>query len=154
MEIEKKFLVKTIPFDLSNYKFDIISQAYICTSPVIRIRHKNSKYYLTCKSKGLLARQEFEIEITQEEFMKLKNKIDYHIITKKRYYIPHNNLKIELDIFEDQLKGFILAEVEFSTMEEANAYIPPDWFGTEVTNISQYHNSNLCQLDNINKLHL
>ena len=42
MEIERKFLVKYLPEGLENYPHSEISQAYISTRPVIRIRQKSS----------------------------------------------------------------------------------------------------------------
>ena len=68
------------------------------------------------------------------------------MIRKKRYLIPiESNLKIELDIFEGDLDGLVLAEVEFSDVETANSFIPPEWFGEDVTFSEKYQNSNLSQ---------
>ncbi|CBK73647.1 hypothetical protein CIY_07540 [Butyrivibrio fibrisolvens 16/4] len=36
-----------------------------------------------------------------------------------------------------------MAEVEFPTIEEANSFVPPEWFGEDVTNDKNYHNSNM-----------
>ena len=60
-------------------------------------------------------------------------KSDGIIISKKRYEIPHGAFTIELDIFEKDLEGLVVAEVEFDSVEEANEYVPPHWFGEEVT---------------------
>ena len=148
MEIEKKYLIKTMPHDLESYHKDIISQGYISTSPVIRIRQKGSHFYLTCKSKGLMAREEFEIEITNLEYVRLAKKVDYNLIQKTRYYIPiQNDLTIELDVFKGVLKDLIMAEVEFPSIEAAEAFIAPEWFGKEVTQDVRYHNSYLCQIN-------
>lgn len=153
MEIEKKFLIQKIPFNLEDFNKDIISQGYISTCPVIRIRQKGSCFYLTCKSKGLMAREEFEIEISEVEYNSLSKKVDFNLINKIRYYIPlDNELVIELDIFKGVLSGLIMAEVEFPTLEDAEAFIAPNWFGEEVTYNALYHNSFLCQLDAINGL--
>lgn len=153
MEIEKKYLIKEIPGDLESYNKDIISQGYISTSPVIRIRQKGSHYYLTCKSKGLMAREEFEIEISNFEYMRLTKKVDYNLIQKIRYYIPvQDDLTIELDVFKGVLEGLIMAEVEFPSLEAAEAFVAPEWFGEEVTLDARYHNSYLCQLAEINNL--
>ena len=51
----------------------------------------------------------------------------------------------ELDIFEEDLKGLVIVEVEFDSVEEANAFSAPDWFGEDVTNSGKYHNSYLSQ---------
>ncbi|MCI9541193.1 MAG: hypothetical protein HFG39_09075 [Lachnospiraceae bacterium] len=78
--------------------------------------------------------------------MHLKAKADGKVITKKRYRIPEkSSLMIELDIFEGDLEGLIMAEVEFPDKETANAYRPPEWFGKEVTFDKTYHNSNLSK---------
>ena len=39
----------------------------------------------------------------------------------------------------------VLAEVEFETEEEANTFVPPEWFGEDVTFSTKYHNSTLSQ---------
>ena len=56
MEIERKYLVKEVPSDLSDYKKCKISQGYLCTAPVVRIRRSDDEYYMTYKGKGLLER--------------------------------------------------------------------------------------------------
>ena len=68
------------------------------------------------------------------------------IISKKRYLIPlPDGLTIELDVFAAPFEGLWIAEVEFSSEEQANAFTPPEWFGEEVTWSSEYHNSTLSR---------
>ncbi len=57
LEIERKFLIKreNLPENLEQYPSKVIEQGYLCTEPVVRIRKSNDNYYLTYKSKGLLA---------------------------------------------------------------------------------------------------
>ena len=146
MEIERKFLIHTLPENLETYPHKEIAQGYICTDPVVRIRRSDDNYILTCKSKGLMAREEFELPLSKEAFEHLKPKTDGIFIEKTRYLIPFdNNLTIELDIFHGAHAPLVLAEVEFSSIEEANAFTPPAWFGEDVTNSSKYHNSTLSQ---------
>lgn len=147
MEIERKYLVKELPENLSQYKFKTIKQAYLNTSPVIRIRQLDSDYFLTYKSKGLMTREEYELQLNKESFEHLLPKSDGNIIEKKRYLIPTDNkLTIELDIFEGIFQGLIIAEVEFPNEDMANSYIPPNWFYKDVTFESTFHNSNLSTL--------
>ena len=54
-------------------------------------------------------------------------------------------LTIELDVFEGELAPLQLAEVEFETKEEAEHFVPPAWFGQDVTFSSRYHNSTLSK---------
>ena len=148
MEIERKFLVNSLPDNLFSYPSRQIEQAYLCTSPVVRIRHLDDEYILTYKSGGMLARQEVELPLTAEAYAHLREKADGTIISKKRYVIPLNDhLTIELDIFEGMLTGFIMAEVEFASIEEANEFVAPEWFGKDVTFLSDFHNSNLSAMD-------
>lgn len=144
MEIERKFLIHTLPEHLDDYPHDTISQAYISTCPVIRVRQKNDTYILTIKSGGLLAREEIEMPITRESFLHLLSKKDGIIIEKTRYKIPEEHgYTIELDIFHGVYEGFIMAEVEFPDITAANNYEPPKWFGTDVTMDGRFHNSSL-----------
>ena len=148
VEIERKFLVKkeNLPRNLKQYPRKVIQQGYLCTDPVVRIRQSNDSYYLTYKSKGLLAREEYNLPLTKEAYEHLKSKVDGIVISKTRYVIPEKNgLSIELDIFDAPYEGLLLAEVEFSCEKEALAYEPPAWFGEDVTYSTKYHNSTLSK---------
>jgi len=148
MEIERKFLIPALPDNIDSYQFRIIEQAYLCTEPVVRVRRDNNDYYLTYKSAGLMVREELNLPLTKNAYEHLIRKADGNIIRKKRYLIPsEHNLTIELDIFEAPFADLLLAEVEFSSVEEADSYITPDWFGEDVTLDGRYHNSYLSQLD-------
>lgn len=147
MEIERKFLIKKLPDNLTSYKARKIEQAYLCTDPVVRVRRDNDDYYLTYKSKGMIVREEYNLPLTKEAYGHLLAKADGNIITKTRYEIPEkDNLTIELDVFEGKFDGLLLAEVEFASEEEALGYIPPEWFGEDVSNSTKYHNSTLSML--------
>ena len=160
MEIERKFLVdgKDLPNNYKAYPSRELEQGYIATSPSIRIRRDDDRYIFTCKGKWLLKREEFDLLLTKEEFDHLKTKIEGNWIKKRRYFLPVHpdgtvekdplaaaELTIELDIFDAPFAPLIYAEVEFSTEEEANSFIPPKWFGKDVTLIPEYQNSALSQ---------
>lgn len=147
MEIERKFLIKKLPDNLTSYNARKIEQAYLCTDPVVRVRRDNDDYYLTYKSKGMIVREEYNLPLTKEAYGHLLAKADGNIITKTRYEIlEKDNLTIELDVFEGKFDGLLLAEVEFASEEEALGYIPPEWFGEDVSNSTKYHNSTLSRL--------
>ena len=146
MEIERKYLVKEIPANLDQYESKKIAQGYLCTEPVVRIRRSNNDYYMTYKGDGLMVREEYNLPLTEEAYTHLRPKIDGLLISKTRYLIPlDDKLTAELDIFEEDLKGLVIVEVEFDSVEEANAFTSPDWFGEDVTNSGKYHNSYLSQ---------
>jgi len=158
MEIERKFLVKQLPENLETYPSHTLEQAYLCTEPVVRVRRSDDTYILTYKSKGLMSREEYNLPLTAQSYEHLKSKADGNVIRKTRYCIPlssqantlpeatvssNENLTIELDIFAAPFEGLILAEVEFETESQALAFIPPAWFGKDVTWSTEYHNSSL-----------
>lgn len=148
-EIERKFLIKTIPTNLNEYKCHTMIQGYLNTSPVVRVRKEDDTYYLTYKGSGLLSRTEYNLPLTEEAFVHLVEKADGHIISKKRYVIPYlcenTSYTIELDVFDSPFAPLILAEVEFDSEDAANAFPIPEWFDKEVTYDPQYHNSNLSK---------
>lgn len=147
MEIERKYLVHTLPENIEQYPCRHLEQGYLNTSPVVRIRKDDHKYELTYKSSGLLARQEYNLPLDATSYEHLKSKVDGRLISKKRYLIPLNTeLTIELDVFEGYLAPLVLAEVEFPTEAMAMSFIPPKWFGKDVTFSGEYHNSYLSQL--------
>ena len=147
MEIERKYLVHRLPSDLEQYPHRPIEQAYLCTEPVVRIRRDADDFILTYKSKGLMVREEYNLPLTEEAYRHLSGKADGRVICKERYCIPYrDNLTIELDIFKGDLSPLILAEVEFPDEASANAFVPPEWFGEDVTFSSRYHNSTLSRM--------
>ena len=92
MEIERKFLIKKdrLPDNLAQYPCHEIEQGYLCTEPVVRIRRQDDEYYLTYKSKGFMAREEYNLPLTKAAYLHLKPKADGLVISKTRSEQPHN----------------------------------------------------------------
>ena len=146
MEIERKYLIDRLPENLEQYECKHIEQGYLNTDPVVRIRKSNDKYTLTYKGAGLMCREEYNLPLTKESYEHMRPKADGILISKTRYLIPEKDgLTIELDVFDAPYEGLYLAEVEFSSEEQALSYNPPVWFGEDVTSSGKYHNSRLSQ---------
>ncbi len=158
MEIERKFLIEKLP-DLSE-AFDVwkIEQAYLADKPTLRIRKKNDEYILTYKNRkktdetGLetvaSVNEEIEIPLPESIYEHLLQKKMGHIVKKTRYLFRlDDDHKIELDIFEGRLEGLIMAEVEFTDVADANGFVPPAWFGKEVSGDKRYTNKNLSKVE-------
>ena len=149
MEIERKYLVSSLPADYQSYPFHRIEQAYLCTEPVVRVRREDETSYLTYTSKGLLAREEYNLPLTKESYEHLLAKADGNVLAKKRYLLPvpgREDLTVELDVFEGKFDGLVLAEVEFETEEDAGKFQAPDWLGADVPFSGEYQNSRLSSL--------
>ena len=144
-EIERKFLVDELPANLDEYDFHDLEQGYLNTAPVVRVRKEDDTYYLTYKGRGFIEREEYNLPLTEEAYLHLVAKSDGKIISKRRYLIPFNGYTIELDVFKEPFAPLVLAEVEFQTLEEANAFVPPAWFGRDVTLEPEYTNSYLSR---------
>ena len=136
MEIERKFLVTAPPKGYEARPFRMIEQAYLCTEPVVRVRREDDSFYLTYKSRGLMAREEYNLPLDERAYLHLLKKADGQVLTKKRYLLPVEgrlDLTFELDVVEGAYQGLILAEVEFASEEDAVAFTPPEWCARDVT---------------------
>lgn len=143
MEIERKFLISTLP-SLDSLDFDEIEQAYISINPEIRVRKKGKKYYRTEKGEGAMVRTEDEWEITEGEYLDGLSKSEGRVLQKARYYISYKSHIIELDIYKGKHEGLIVCEVEFETEGEALDFEAPEWFGKEITHDIAFRNKMLA----------
>ena len=146
-EIERKFLVASLPENLDNYRHEEVIQGYIVISrdgTEVRLRKKGDKYFQTVKSGGGKVRAEYEIEISKEQYEGLWQTTEGKRIEKTRYKIPHDGAVIELDVYGGNLNGLVTAEVEFSSEEASGKFVSPLWFGEEATDDKRYKNQSLA----------
>jgi CYTH domain-containing protein len=146
MEIERKFLVEQLPQGLDVHPSREIEQGYLAiTDDVeVRLRRYGDESFLTVKSSGNESRIEEEIEIDRRRFDSLWPLTDGRRIQKRRYRIPIGDLALELDVYHGDLEGLLTAEVEFSSLADAAAFVPPGWVGRDVTDDSRYKNKRLA----------
>ena len=146
-EIERKFLVATCPV-LDAARAEAVRQGYVTgpeDSVELRLRQKGRTCFLTVKSAGTLERAEHETAITADQFDTLWPATRGRRIEKTRYTGPlPGGLIFELDIFHGTLAPLMLVEVEFPTRDAAGAFIPPDWFGADVTAEKRFKNKALA----------
>ena len=150
MEIERKFLVKTMP-DLSRVQKTYIQQGYIThsnDSVEVRLRQKDEQYFITVKSGSGMVRSEHEISIDRQQFETLWPETLGKQIEKSRWSWQLDTHTYELDVFAGVLNSLVLVEVEFSSIEQANSFQPADWFGREVTTEKCYKNKALAMNPN------
>ena len=142
VEIERKFLVEHPPEHLEVYPSDVIEQGYLALTDdgvEVRVRRYGGRALLTIKSGGEQARLEEEIEIDERRFRALWPLTEGRRIHKTRFLIPAaGGLRIELDVYHEQLAGLVTAEVEFESPDAAAAFSPPAWLGLEVTGDPRY----------------
>ena len=145
IEIERRFLVEHLPDELPTPIR--IEQAYLVTEPLsVRVRRKDDARILTIKAGSGLARTEIERDLTDEEFAALWSQSTELRIRKRRHELDLGGGRTaELDLFDGDLAGRRIVEVEFPDEDAAAAFEPPAWFGTEVTEDGRYTNAALAR---------
>jgi adenylate cyclase len=145
-EIERKFLVRELPEGLETYSAVNIQQGYLAATErgEVRLRRRGADHSVTLKCGQGLARSEDEVALAEDQFAVLWSLTVGKRVEKVRYEIPIGQRVIELDVFQDELEGLYLAEIEFDSVSEAEEFTPPDWFGREVTRDERYKNKNLA----------
>lgn len=146
-EIERKYLVKELPPEIDRYPHWEIIQGYLMITDndvEVRVRKKGERCSHTVKSGTGLVRKEAEKEITTTEFNEHWKDTEGMRVEKVRYEIEFEHYMVELDIYSGDLKGLVVAEVEFDSEEESSHFEPPEWFGIEVTHDERYKNKNLA----------
>jgi adenylate cyclase len=143
IEIERKFLVTGDGWRQGTGL--AYAQGYLNRDPqrTVRVRIAGGKAFLTVKgaSKGA-TRAEFEYAIPVDDAAQLLELSDGPVVRKVRRVIEHAGSTWEVDEFEGDNAGLVLAEVELES--EGQAYSKPEWLGREVTGDPRYYNSSLA----------
>ncbi len=144
-EIERKFLVKKELFN-PKVEGEYIAQGYLSATPecTVRVRIKNHRGYLTVKGKNTgISRSEYEYEIPENDAKELLELCEPAIIIKRRYNINVNGFKWEVDVFEGDNEGLIVAEIELKSEDEI--FSKPEWIDKEVSSDERYYNAYLSK---------
>lgn len=147
-EIERKFLVKSNAFIEQAISKEYIVQAFLNRHEdrTVRIRIKNDKAFLTIKGKSNsegTVRKEWEYEISVADAKEILEICESGVIEKHRYLISVGKHTFEVDVFEGENQGLVVAEVELESEEEV--FDKPSWLGEEVTGNKAYYNSQLSK---------
>lgn len=147
-EIERKFLVKNTDFIKKASSKEYIVQAFLNLNPerTVRIRIKDDKAFLTVKgisNKEGTTRREWEYPIPVSDAKEMLKICEQGVIEKWRYLVSVGNHTYEVDVFEGENNGLIVAEVELDS--EDDSFDKSNWLGEEVTGDKRYYNSSLSQ---------
>ncbi len=145
IEVERKFLINETPRDMLQCPHKEILQGYLVIEDhyEVRLRKKGKLFFQTVKRGKGLKREEVEIELTPEQFARLWPLTESRRLEKTRYEINEKDVLIEVDVYAKALNKLVTAEVEFKTVEESFAFVPPGWFGAEITEDERFKNKNL-----------
>ena len=139
LELELTFLVKELPESIKTVKPTRIVDIYIPNTPGhshLRLRQKGEKYEITKKMPVVEGNASEQIEqtilLTKEEFVALSSCSKKRVV-KDRYNIMIEGKMAEIDVFVDELKGLVLMDFEFNTVEEKSAFKMPGVALVDVT---------------------
>jgi len=148
IEIERKFLVAEVPADLDRHPARPVRQGYLAVEPgggEVRVRQIGDATVLTVKRGEGRTRVEEEVPIEAGAFERLWPLTEGRRVEKVRHLVPAGDgLVLEVDVYEGDLAGLVVAEVEFPSEAVADAWAPPAWLGAEVTADERYKNHRLA----------
>lgn len=146
MEIERKFLVDDLPDGLEWLDERALRQGYVALDGAteVRVRDDDGVWLLTIKHGGGLVRVEEDFEVDDRRGETLWALTEGRRVCKRRRRMPYGGAMLEIDVFEGDLAGLVVAEAEFADEAVAMAFTPPDWFGREVTDDPAFKNRALA----------
>jgi adenylate cyclase len=145
-EIERKFLVRDEAWRRLATRKVRMRQAYLASEgkASIRVRIKDDcEAAVTFKSRTPERRRlelEYPVPVLEAEALIALRRGS--IVEKERYLVPHAGETWEVDVFEGENEGLVIAELELR--DEYQHVDLPLWVGAEVTGQSSYYNSALA----------
>jgi Uncharacterized protein conserved in bacteria len=145
IEIERKFLVDHDKWEaLDKPAGRKLQQGYIIGDEyrTVRLRITNDAACLTFKNGTTgISRNEYEYQIPVDEAAELFKQFVKTGLEKTRYCITYSGKLWEIDVFEGDNQGLIVAEIELDSEDEQ--FDLPPWIGPEVSGDARYYNSSL-----------
>jgi len=147
IEIERKFLVKNDSWRLHAGTGMFYRQGYVASDEtgLVRVSLTVDQSWLTIKrAQSPLRRLEYEYPLPRDDAEEMFREVCLSgQIQKQRYRIPHAGHVWEVDVFEAENAGLVVAEIELS--EEGETFERPDWLGKEISTDSRYFAMNLAR---------
>ncbi|MFD0792184.1 CYTH domain-containing protein [Mucilaginibacter litoreus] len=144
-EIERKFLVdkdkwKSVLKPVGEfYKQGYIFNEKRCT---VRVRLTSNAAFITLKGPTAgISRSEYEYQIPMPEANEMLELFAASSIEKTRYKIEYAGHMWEVDVFDGENNGLIVAEIELQ--HEHEQFEKPDWAGEDVSKDLRYSNGSL-----------
>lgn len=145
MERERKFLVDRLPDDLGPAV--AIRQGYLALDGNVQVRVRRADEECTLTVKGGRGRDRTEVEtiITVEQFDDLWPLTEGRRIEKARHRVPLvDGRTAEVDLYSAAHAGLQVVEVEFPENADPDDFVPPPWFGRDVTDDARFSNADLA----------
>jgi adenylate cyclase len=146
-EIEHKFLLRDDRWRSQVERSTRMRQGYLTSDArcSVRVRIADGQGFLNLKSGALgIQRSEYEYPIPLAEAEEILDILcEKPLLEKTRHFLWFGEHLWEIDEFEGDNAGLIVAEVELSQSDEP--FARPDWLGEEVSHDIRYYNSQLAR---------
>lgn len=144
-EIERKYLIDIQHWNYQGRPVEM-KQAYLAidNDKVIRVRVADDKAFITIKAntKGI-TRDEYEYAIPVADANEMMKLALGNVVSKTRYMYEFGNKTWEIDVFDQENTGLVVAEIELISEDEE--FKKPSWLMEEVSTDVKYYNFNLSQ---------
>lgn len=145
-EIERKFIVIGDAWTAHVRDVVRIRQAYVAIGDATSVRVRiadNGSAWLTIKSaEAGHSRREFEYPIPVQDAEALFEMRIGAVVSKTRHRVPAGALIWEIDVFDGENTGLVIAEIELPAADQPLNL--PSWIGPEVTGERRYYNADLA----------
>lgn len=140
LEIERKFLLCNEDWRAQVETSTAIRQAYLGGDGVsVRIRIADKQSWLNVKAMQMgISRQDFEYPVPLEDAEAMYALARGGEIRKIRHYVAYKDHTWEIDEFQGDHQGLIVAEIELQQVDQW--FEKPPWLGQEVTDDERYYN--------------
>ncbi len=146
LEIERKFLLAHDGWKQHVSRRLVMRQGYLGTPggrASVRVRIEGDVANLNIKASVVgSARAEYEYAIPMDEAEQMLATLCVGRVEKTRHYVEREGLTWEIDAFEGDNAGLVVAEIELDAIDEV--FTRPDWLGREVTDDARYYNHALA----------
>jgi adenylate cyclase len=147
LEIERKFRVRGDGWKRHVVRTRRLRQAYLTKNDRISMRVRvdgDEAATLTIKTARTgIERHEYEFAIPVADAKELLELRDGSIISKTRHIVRNGGLNWEVDVFDGDNTGLVIAEIE---LDRADRIIElPHWLGEEVTDDRRFYNADLAK---------
>jgi adenylate cyclase len=147
LEIERKFRVVGDGWKPLVARSRRLRQAYLTKDGRLSIRVRiDGEETATLSIKAArsgMARHEYEYAIPLADAEELIRQREGTIISKVRHIVPIGDLNWEVDVFDGENAGLVIAEVELDRPDRTLER--PGWLGEEVTGDRRYYNADLAK---------
>jgi adenylate cyclase len=146
IELERKFAVTSLDGVILG-DGERLRQGYLASEGEVevrvRIRPKDAE--LTVKAGRGLARTEVTCPLALDEAEALWDHTAGRRLEKTRHLVEVDGGTAEVDVYAAALEGLRVVEVEFADEAGAARFVPPTWFGEELTGRPEWSNDALAR---------